>query len=769
MSEILVNIITFILYLIALVLIVIFVLAIINYALYTVYSIKEIVVHNTLDDAMFYKLKDIYNYRLVNYVNIINTNTNNHNIFENIVDSSKIRKIDMKKFTLINNKVDDGTVVISIDLTYLKDNKTVIQKITDSKIEFELKNIDSIKDKDFVKIYKYIKYSSDIEYIVIEYIVNNTTTTPLNIKYNDKIYNIRYENEKIGYVPEININKSIYDIILYDTTNNDKKLIGKNGIIYTFNIKDNHKYLNDYDKKSDIYGYILNGLYILFPTTLLWSYDNHVTALYVKTNNNLYEIILLLLFIIILIILLAFISDFYNFIFGIGNNESLFINKILDKNTYYLILIIFVLLAYCILHSIIYFFIFINGTYKRIKTIYDDLIIADEYIRSEVNNNLILNNNNAESILDTFIKIAYGDDINYMIGKYNVIDETNSENIDETIRKFEEKMLAINYSFNFDKEIYSQNNYTNAFFNSIYNTIIYTIGEPVIAEIEKITVNSTGGITSIDLNSMAKGKYYKNEPPLITIMSPTDTTGEQAKAVAKLKKSTITNTFLYEIDTIDITEEGKKYVVADSNKIRIETIADYKLRTNSNKTLLNIIIIYVYFVRNNVDDPYILIKLNKLIFGRVANVGIKKIDDEIDFTLSLKSLLGHNLQKEEIKNDLNDISTKLFAYISDKNKSGFTDNIITKIKDYKDNGKFITDFTDKLYIVRLDYWGAVYFFNLYLAVEIMLNAVIILIILLIIKYTDNDMRQKVVYYITVITAFIVFLIEEVQTAILGVI
>ena len=665
MSEILVNIITFILYLIALVLIVIFVLAIINYALYTVYSIKEIVVHNTLDDAMFYKLKDIYNYRLVNYVNIINTNTNNHNIFENIC-SSEIRTIDMKKFTLIY--IEGATDDKAIDLTYLKDNKTVITKITDSKIEFELKNIDSIKDKDFDKIYKNIKYSSIDEHIIIP-----------SIKYNDKIYKIQYKNEKIGYVPEININKSIYDIILYDTQLYDtqpitdasvigKKLIGKNGIIYTFNIKDNHKYLNDYDKKSDIYGYILNGLYILFPTTLLWSYDNHVTALYVKTNNNLYEIILLLLFIIILIILLAFISDFYNFIFDIGNgnNESLFINKILDKNTYYLILIIFVLLAYCILHSIIYFFIFINGTYKRIKTIYDDLIIADEYIRSEVNNNLILNNNNAESILDTFIKIAYGDDINYMIGKYNVIDETNSENIDETIRKFEEKMLAINYSFNFDKEIYSQNNYTNAFFNSIYNTIIYS--------------------------------------------------------------------------------------------------------TNSNKTLLNIIIIYVYFVRNNVDDPYILIKLNKLIFGRVANVGIKKIDDEIDFTLSMKSLLGHNLQKEEIKNDLNDISTKLFAYISDKNKSGFKDDkIITIIRGYKDDGTFITKFTEKLYIVRLDYWGAVYFFNLYLAVEIMLNAIIILIILLIIKYTANDMREKVVYYITVITAFIVFLIEEVQTAILGVI
>ena len=671
MSEILVNIITFILYLIALVLIVIFVLAIINYALYTVYSIKEIVVHNTLDDAMFYKLKDIYNYRLVNYVNIINTNNYyNRNIFENI-DSRKIRTIDTKKFTLIYNKDDDGTVVNSIDLTYLKDFKT---DTDGNNIVFELENIDSIKDKDFVKIYKKITYSSDDEHIVIDHFIKYKDKDE-----KDKIYKIRYINENLGYLPEININKSISDIILLDTTNTDanvigKKLIGKNGIIYAFDIKDNHKYLNDSVKKSDIYGYILNGLYILFPTTLLWSYDNHATALYVKTNNNLYEIILLLLFIIILIIFLAFIGDFYNFIFG--NNainkdaykDSLFINKIIENNRYYLILIIFALLAYCILHSIIYFFIFINGTYKRIRTIYDDLIIADEYIRSEVNNNLILNNSsiNSKDILDAFIKIAYGNDIKYMKGKYSVIDETNSENIDETIRKFEENMLAINYSFNFNKEIYSQNNYTNAFFNSIYNILI-----------------------------------------------------------------------------------------VDNKSI--------------NKTLLNIIIIYVYFVRNNVDDPYILIKLNKLIFGRVANVGIKKIDDEIDFTLSLKSLLGHNLQKREIIDDLNDISTKLFEYINDENKSGFTNDIITKINLRKDNDTFITKFTDKLYIVRLEYWGAVYFFNLYLVAEIMLNAVIILIILMIIKYTDNDMRQKVVYYITVITAFIVLMIDEIQTAILGVI
>ena len=124
---------------------------------------------------------------------------------------------------------------------------------------------------------------------------------------------------------------------------------------------------------------------------------------------------------------------------------------------------------------------------------------------------------------------------------------------------------------------------TTAATTAATTTVVDT--EPVIAEIANITVNSTGGITSINLNSTAKGKYYKNEPPLITIMSPTDTTGEQAKAVAKLKSTTITNTLLYEIDIIDITEEGKNYVVADSNKISIETIADYKLRTNPIITL----------------------------------------------------------------------------------------------------------------------------------------------------------------------------------------
>jgi hypothetical protein len=183
---------------------------------------------------------------------------------------------------------------------------------------------------------------------------------------------------------------------------------------------------------------------------------------------------------------------------------------------------------------------------------YDDLIVADEYIRNETNKHLISNDYNSEAIIAAFNDIAYGGDISYKKGKYNVIDGTTNQDIYEVKKKFEEKMIAINYTFNYDSDIYSTNNYSNAFFTKIKH-ILYN--------------------TSIA-------------------------------------------------------------ATADSDNI--------------NKALLLVLIAYLYFVKNNIDDPYILIKLNKLIFGRVANTGIPEIDEEIHNTLTLRSLLGHNLENKAI-------------------------------------------------------------------------------------------------------------------------
>ncbi len=677
MIETLINIITYILYIIALIIIVIFVLAIINYTLYTIYSIKEIVVHNTFEDAINYKLKDIYNYRLINYVNIINSDNNyNYNLFEN-VDYNDIHAIDMKKFILIKNDANKET---DINLSYIKDIA-----IDGDNIKIQLKDINLMKKKDFLKIYNLINFNQNISdnknYIIY------ASKDPLYVNYNDKTYKIEYEHNTVSINPEININKSIYSDVVTSAQSVSsidtekiigKKIIGKNGVIYVYN--DYNNYLKNSNNNGDIYGYILNGLYLLIPTSLLWSYDKNVTELYVRTNNKLYEIILLLIFVILFIIFIAFIGDFYNFIFNNGEykRENFFVNKIIDKDAY-LVIIIISILAYCILHSVIYFFIFINGTYKKIKGIYDDLIIADEYVRYHVNNDLILKNYyNGKDIIHAFTKIAYGDDIDYMKGKYSIIDESNNQDIYKARTDFEKKMLEINYSFSYKKNIYSQNSYSNAFFNKIYN------------------------ILKIDTNSAS---------------------------------------------------------ISAENKTKLKEIK---------KTLSFITILYIYFVNNNIDDPYILIKLNKLVFGRVANIGIKEIDDEIDFTLSLKSLLGHNLHKEELFKDLDNINTELFKYIQE-----YEVKDETKAKALYDdcNPKdHLEKFKEKLYYIeKLDYWGAVYFFNLYLANELILNAAIILLILMIIKYTNNEMRENVEKYIIIIGSILVLIIDEIKTAILGVV
>ena len=674
MNDMLVNIITNIIYIAAILIVVILVLALINYILYTIYSIKEIIVHNTFEDAIHYKLKDIYNYKLINYINTINADTNYKYDISSEFSSEKI--IDMKEFKL--TKISQGSSKY-IDLTYLKDFKT--EGDINTSFKLKLKNIDALKLDDFKILYD--KISIDIYIIseadlIVKYI-DNDNTYYYKIEYELKDYNEYLKNNNI----DININKSLYsDIVSFsknDTTTipsttaveTSKKIIAKDGIIILYKDVNNNNNIEKVRNNTDIYGYILNGLFLLIPTTLLWSNDKYSTGLYVKTNNDFYEIILLLLFIIIIIILFALINDFYTYIFNIAKNakieEELFIAKIMDKNIH-LVVISLCIIIYCIIHSTIYFFTFISGTYKKIKAMYADLIVADEYIRNDVNKYLIANNFNSDAIIETFNDIAYGGDISYVKGKYNVIDGTTNQDIYDIKKKFEEKMIAINYSFNYDENIYNTNIYTNTFFTKMKNII------------------------------------YQTQYP--------------------------------------------------EDKI--------------NKTLLLVLIIYLYFVKNNIDDPYILIKLNKLIFGRVANIGIPEIDEEIHNTLTLRSLLGHNLENKAIIDDL-EYETKLI-FDNIENNENENENVKKKIKNYNtDVKKNVLDFSNKLYDVELDYWGAVYFFNLYLVLEIMLGCFVILAILLIIKYTDNDMRENVERYIDKMNELIKQMMDEIKSAILGVV
>lgn len=212
-----------------------------------------------------------------------------------------------------------------------------------------------------------------------------------------------------------------------------------------------------------------------------------------------------------------------------------------------------------------------------------------------------------------------------------------------------------------------------------------------------------------------------------------------------------------------------KYIVygADST----QQIPDVKLNEdNILASQLFIIIIYIYFVSNNKDDPYILIKLNKLILGQIVKVGDKDIDKDIEYTITLRSLLYEKLDHEQTNNQLNNINSIINNYIF-KNCKDTNGNKIDKYKHVNDLIKSkIKLFTENIENANnnLNFFTPVYFFNLYLALEMGLNFVVILIILFsMLTYDENTPELKANIEETV--EWIKFAKEEIVTAIYGVI
>jgi hypothetical protein len=185
---------------------------------------------------------------------------------------------------------------------------------------------------------------------------------------------------------------------------------------------------------------------------------------------------------------------------------------------------------------------------------------------------------------------------------------------------------------------------------------------------------------------------------------------------------------------------------------------------------LFIIIIYIYFVSNNKDDPYILIKLNKLILGQIVKVGDKDIDKDIEYTITLRSLLYEKLDHEQTNNQLNNINSIVDNYIF-KNCKDSNGKEINKYKHVKvlieEKIKLFTENIENANN-NLNFFTPVYFFNLYLALEMGLNFVAILIILFsMLTYDTNTPELKANIEETV--EMIKVAKEEIETAIYGVI
>ena len=195
-----------------------------------------------------------------------------------------------------------------------------------------------------------------------------------------------------------------------------------------------------------------------------------------------------------------------------------------------------------------------------------------------------------------------------------------------------------------------------------------------------------------------------------------------------------------------------------------ETVYDRLLASQ-----LFIIMVYMYFINNNKEDPYIILKLNKLILGDILKVGDKNIDKDIEYTLTLRSLLYEKLDITDTQNQLNNIRDAiknqiLKNYLKGNDFKLVYDNVLNLINKKIDIFvKNVDNAND-----NLNFFTPVYFFNLYLALEMGLNFIIILIILYSILYYDEgaaDIKEKIKETIK----WIKVAIAEIETAIYGVI
>lgn len=658
-----ISIIKIILYVIAFVIILITLITIINYSLYTIYSIQAIVKEQTYSDSPYFKQKDIYNYMLINYIHLLKKKNYN-------VTYTYHKSYDLVNFKEANNiddaNIDDNKIKYETDYDTLK-------AYLDSDEKAKRSNFEKYKPA----LEKWLRtevINDDKEY----YIVTGAT--------DEKKYLIGEKNDNpdpasvLALTPVITIPNNVMEElnILHDQDTNyvliqRGKPNGLDKIAEEKAIGVYDMYKKNINNTQNIYGYFSKFIGELYPLNLINMNDDKASSLYIQINNSFYELVLMLIFVIVLIIFILIIYTFYyNIIVTLNpseqNDSSINVITELLGNYKHLSLIILAIVVYCLIHGIIYKYLFITNVYDRVYEMYDELIKPDTYVSSCVN---IYRKKHRfdDNVLDILKEMSHNGTINiYNANQYTVVNygKVAEVSIQKQIEEFTSIMLDINK--NFTTSNYTYNYYTNKLFTSIYNEI--------------------------------------NTP-------------------------------------------------SDSDATATEKDAEYK------STILFVLIIYIYFINNNKEDPYIIIKLNKLIFGTVANIGIPDIDKDIEYTLLLRSLVFEKLDIENMKTYINNVKLGVVKWSQkDENANTQIDTAVdTKVTNFISLFATTND--------NLNFWTPVYFLNLYLAVEIGLNLFLILSVLIIIStYSGSDAIEA---YITTVKGYIEAAIDELKTAVIGVI
>lgn len=631
-----ISIITTIMYVIAIVIMLITSITIINYVLYTIYSIQAVVKEQTYSDSPYFKQKDIYNYMLINYIHLLKKR--NYNVTYTY----------HKSYDLVN-LIDETNIA----------NKDKIE--ADPNLTTYFNADETIRRKDFEKNKTYL------ENILITLVINNDKDYYITSGTKNYIVGETDDNPSIiipnNVIEELNILHN-HDTSYVLIQRGKSKGLDENAVDNAIGKYDMYK--KNINNTQNIYGYFTKFIGEINPMNLINMNDDKASYLYIHVNNSFYELVLMLIFIILLILFIKIIYSFYyNIIISVNKPDDTagvtgVTGGLLGYNKH-LSLILLVIIIYCLIHGIIYKYLFVNNVYDRVYEMYDELIKPDIYIASCINN-YRKNHSFDDNVLDILKEVSHNGIINiYNTNQYTVVDYNKIEevSIEKQLEEFNNIMLDINKNFSISN--YSYNFYTNKLFTNIFK----------------------------ELNTAEADVEYKS-------------------------------------------------------------------------SILLLLIIYIYFISNNKDDPYIIIKLNKLIFGTIANIGIPSIDKDIEYTLLLRSLVYEKLDIENMKTYITNIKTGVTKWYQES-KPENEKTLEINVKDKVDNFIALFATTND----NLDFWTPVYFLNLYLAVEIGLNLLLMLGVLIIISTYSNS--AEIEKYIAKVKKLINDAIEELKTAVIGVI
>lgn len=462
-----------------------------------------------------------------------------------------------------------------------------------------------------------------------------------------------------------------------------------------------------YEKINEDLGFFENISRYLWEFFSSFSlYDDKATYLYVHLNNRYYEMIIFVIFIILFIFMIKIIITITSNLLSTISDKKIDVDESIFRHIYNKKFSIIIIIISVLLYCMLH------------STLYKKIFIENVYDRIYKMYNEILK-------IDLQVQSEFSEIILYY----------NKNNSDAEIQKLKAKTIDnlkyLSHNGHLDKR----------------DTIVDFTDETKDAE------------TQIDL-------FTKK----ILLVNKKFNVGNYTK-LYNLKEYIEECINYHCLNTSVCKDPSSSTVAADgaeANTKRDETVQDRLLASQ-----LFIIMVYMYFINNNKEDPYIILKLNKLILGDILKVGDKNIDKDIEYTLTLRSLLYEKLEITDTQNQLNNIRDAiknqiLINYLKNKNKEKdfklVYDNVINLInKKIEIFVKNVDNAND-----NLNFFTPVYFFNLYLALEMGVNFIVILIILYAMLYYDEstpELKEKIKETIE----WIKVAKDEIETAIYGVI